>query len=316
MKKLAYTSFSLIFLSACGMIGSEEYESEFTMETFSLGNSLVYDMPILESDVLQPSLDNDSSGGAVTKKNNRYWLSEYHNFLAEVEVGYELYQFDSDVIPYYVYTDKEMTETRYGTPAEIATVEINGREWIHTEYEPMEFESSDELLQSITHVFAHRSSFELYTYTFTMRLSEEEQNDQEKIDNSYARMNEVLELADFTNEPALTVDETLDTLQGTWHAGSAGYIVIEQTDLKWYRDARMSEDNVLDIDITRIIPLKHPTENIEYALAVLDYDTETIDGETFESEMMMTVLVHFNDENEMTFVNYDTVESYLLMREE
>lgn len=103
-------------------------------------------------------------------------------------------------------------------------------------------------------------------------------------------MEEVLEMADFIYDPSLTTEEITQRLQGIWNAAGAGQLVFDGKDFKWYRDESMSEENVLDIEISRTLPLKHPTEDTEYAHIDLDYVTETIDGQTHISDVSMTDL--------------------------
>lgn len=309
MKKLVMAGISLLFLGAC----SDEYVSEFNNETFTLGNSLTYDMPILESGVLQPSIGNDISQANYTRMYNTYWLSEQDNILAEVKVQYDLERLDSEYFPYYVYLDEDMSHNAWREPSENWTkVDINGREWIYAEHEPFEFESEGETMNTVEHVFSYRSGFEMYTYSFTWSGTVEEFADQDKTTRSMERMFEVLDMADFTHEPTNTEEDVLQILSGEWNGGNSGYLHFDGKNLKWYKDSSKDENNVLIIEIIDVIPVIHPENNTEYAVIQMEYLKEVIDGTEYQGQLSPTMFVNFEDPNQVVLIDYDGATHYML----
>ena len=192
----------------------------------------------------------------------------------------------------------------------------NNREWFHVETAAITFESDGEELQSVDQTYYYRSGFELYDYTFKLTAPKEEYNDQERVALTNERIEEVLGMADFSHEPTKTKEEIHTVLNGTWDAGDSGYLHFNAGELKWYKDSDMQEENVLLIDVTDVVPLIHPENDTEYALLQLDYLTETIDGQTYDSETELTLLINFMDDNNIILADYQTLEYYKLSKVE
>lgn len=312
MKKILLVAGLAVFLGAC----STEYEVEYTNESFTLGNSLTYEMPILESDLLQPTLNQEFSMGDEIQILNNFWFTDEKSLLSTVDVGYRLVPLDYDYLPYYYLQDDELTEFSVTEVVKEERVTINNREWFHVETAPITFESDGEELRSVDQTYYYRSGFELYNYTFKLTAPKEEYNDQERVALTNERIEEVLGMADFSHEPTKTKEEIHTVLNGTWDAGDSGYLHFNAGELKWYKDSNMQEENVLLIDVTDVVPLIHPENDTEYALLQLDYLTETIDGQTYDSETELTLLINFMDDNNIILADYQTLEYYKLSKVE
>lgn len=307
MKKLSVILFVLT-LFGC----SSDYENVYEIETYELGHSLEYEMPILESDMLRPS-SSDRTYDLVIDESNTYWVVDHHHYLSDVEVKYRLYGYDDEIIPYFIYPYDESLTTRFEDIAVTEMVEIDGKDWFRIETEPSYFDSDGETL-SIYIEYHTRSGFELYSYIFRITELVEEYGDDETLQNTFDEIERIISMAEFTRQPTMTQEELMDILNGEWDAGEAGYLSFEENKLYWYRDANKSADNVLEIELTTIEPIIHPEEDIEYGYLELDYINETIDGVTSPSEMYLKLLVNFTAEENPLLLNMEDATQYSIRK--
>lgn len=297
MKRVIVSFMFMLFLVGC----SGEDSIEYNNEKFTLGESLTYEMPILESEVLIPS-NYESTLDNVKSIVNGYSFNDTDNYLSIVEVDYKLQSYDSEEMPYYVYPMDESIAVTYDMVNE-EMIEINGIQWLHMEYEPMYFDAEAESMVSITHEYQYRSSFELYTYRFILSDTEEKFDDQELMDNSFERIEEILSMAEFTRNPSLEPQDIINKLNGTWDAADAGYLQFRDNEINWYRTAEMDENNVIHIEIAEAEAIIHPTQDIEYANLKIEYLSQVVDGQTYDSEEKYPIFINFQSDNQIVIVD-------------
>lgn len=311
MRKVGLGLVVLIGLTAC----SSEYEESFTNETFQLGESLTYEMPILESEVLEPS-SQDASSDNVTRLINSYWLTDQDHYINTVDVAYQLHAYDEEYMPYYIFPFDERLVGETASVTHFEKVAIDDRDWLLFEYEPYVYDEDGEEMVTVLHEYYTQSGFELYTYIFTLSATRDEFDDGAKMDASKDRMIEVIEMAEFTRNPSMAEDDLFNLLNGTWDSGETGILQFSEKDLNWYQDLSMQEGNRLEIEFDSVESLIHPTESTEYGYLNGKILVEVNGGQTTEPETPMRLLVQFVNNDTLTLVDMDYGSLYTLTRVE
>lgn len=309
MKSIAFVFVTVGVMTAC----SSDYEEEFTNETFELGESLVYEMPILESDTLQPT-SQDASTENHTKLLNTYWLTDQDHYINTVDVAYQLNDYGEDYMPFFVYPLDERLVADVDSISLSESLEMDGQEWFHIEYIPYEYEHEEENMVSVVHEYFTRSGFELYTYIFTLSASKEAYESGEKDQATEEKMKEILQLTQFTEVETMTQEEVHERLNGDWMSEETGLIQFSDDTSHWYQGETVQEQNMITIEFEQIDSLPHPLNHTEYAYLEGAVIFEKIEGESHESNIPMRFLVKFLNDTELTMIELDSGILYHLSK--
>lgn len=167
---------------------------------------------------------------------------------------------------------------------------------------------------SFNYEYHTRSGFELFSYNFRVTEKVEDYGDPEKIKATHDEMERILSMANFTREPTMSKEDLIMRLNGQWSAGDSGSLVFEDEKINWYKDDSLSDDNVIDIQLSTIEPIIHPEENREYGYLEIDYLSQGIEGETHPGDQHINYFVHFMSDNKIRLISMTDATQFQLKR--
>lgn len=314
LKKIIIPILGLL-LVGCAEEMDDENVNE--VEKFTAEESLVHEIPNFDSQMNAPTTKLISNEH-ITEIQTNYELSDDNDYLSEVQVSYKLQTLDNTDIPYTVFMMNENIADHTEDFSIMRWQTFNDRPWLFIQELSQYYVEKEEEYISINYTYAHRAGFELYLYRFKTDMLAEEYGDLEVIDNTYKRMEEIINKADFTRVPTMTETEILEKLNGVWSVDGDrdGYVEFKDENLKWYKDATMSEDNMVYTQLIHVESILHPTEETEYGLIQLDYLSEVINGEPKTLSVTNELIIHFSNENELSLVDPTNNLEYKLQRVE
>lgn len=284
MKKIVAYIVLLVLVFGCTKNVDIKYEYE--EETFTIGESLEYVIPVYSSDLLESSEYDYSTSSTIDIEQEHYMLSS-DNYIKTVSVDVKKNKLDSPIFPLRPMIDLEFE--KYIILDDIESdelIRINDIEWKHVIEKPFDLDLNGEKMITQTHYFLLVKGFELYSYKFETMYDADEKDDK-KIDNGIETMKYILSLSKFDLPKHILEEEYFNVLNGEWDMGNSGYLSIDNHNILWYQSSDMDPNNVIDISIDDFRIIQDPSYDYSWAIANFNYNFRTIGGNKSETDFSM-----------------------------